>query len=87
MMLQFCSPSSISLYYFVLVARSRQTGRSYKSIHGDDVVLGVVVLRIVLVIVPGVAAILRHCFFRSWGTAAIIKLTELSRTKRPTSSL
>lgn len=87
MMLQFRSPTSISLYYFVLIARSRETGRSHKFIHGDDDVLGVVVLRIVLVIVPGVAAILRYCFFRSWGTAAIIKLTELSRTKRPTSSL
>ena len=91
MILQFRSPTSISLYYFVLVARSRQTGRSYKSIPGDDDddddVLGVVVLWIVLVIVLGVAAILRYCFFRSWGTAAIIKLTELSRTKRPTSSL
>lgn len=72
----------------MLVARSRQTGRSYKSIPGDDDdVLGVVVLWIVLVIVLGVAAILRYCFFRSWGTAAIIKLTELPRTKRPTSSL
>lgn len=73
----------------MLVARSRQTGRSYKSIPGDDVddVLGVVVLWIVLVFVLGVAAILRYCFFRSWGTAAIIKLTELSRTKRPTSSV
>lgn len=49
MMLQFCSPSSISLYYFVLVARSRQTGRSYNSIPGDDEVLMVVVLHIVLV--------------------------------------
>jgi len=62
MMLQFRSPTSISLYYFVLVARSRRTGRSYKSIPGDDDVLGVVVLRIVLVIVPGVAAILRYFF-------------------------
>ncbi len=87
MMLQFRSPTSISLYYFVLVARSRQTGRSYKSIPGDDDALGVVVLRIVLVIVPGVAAIWRYCFFHSWAPAANIKLTELSRTKRPTSSL
>jgi hypothetical protein len=79
MMLQFRSPTSISLYYFVLVARSRQTGRSYNSIPGDDEVLMVVVLQIVLVIVPGVSAILRYCFFRSWATAAIIKLTELSR--------
>jgi hypothetical protein len=87
MMLQFRSPTSINLNYFVLIARSRQIGRSHKFIHSDDDVLRVVVLRIVLVIVPGVAAILRYCFFRSWGTAAIIKLTELSRTKRPTSSL
>lgn len=79
MMLQFRSSTSISLYYFVLVARSRQTGRSYNSIPGDDEVLMVVVLQIVLVIVPGVSAILRYCFFRSWATAAIIKLTELSR--------
>lgn len=71
----------------MLVARFRHKGRSYKSIPVDDDVLGVVVLWIVLVIVLGVAAILRYCFFRSWGTAAIIKLTELSRTKRPTSSL
>jgi hypothetical protein len=63
MMLQFRSPTSISLYYFVLVARSRQTGRSYNSIPGDDEVLMVVVLQIVLVIVPGVSAILRYCFF------------------------
>jgi hypothetical protein len=28
MMLQFRSPTSISIYYFVLVARSRQRGRS-----------------------------------------------------------
>lgn len=62
MMLQFCSPTSISLYYFVLVARSRQTGRSYNSIPGDDEVLMVVVLQIVLVIVPGVSAILRLFF-------------------------
>jgi hypothetical protein len=46
MMLQFRSPTSISLYYFVLVARSRQTGRSYNSIPGDDEVLMVVVLRL-----------------------------------------
>jgi hypothetical protein len=87
MMLQFRSPTSRSLYYFVLVARSRQTGRSYKSIPGDDDVLVVVVLQIVLVIVSGVAAILRYCFYRSWATAAILKLTELSRTKLPTISL
>ena len=55
MMLQFRSPTSISLYYFVLVARSRQTGRSYKSIRGDDDdVLVVLALWIVLVIVLGV---------------------------------
>jgi hypothetical protein len=70
MMLQFSSPTSISLYYFVLIARSRQIGRSHKFIHGDDDVLGVVVLRIVLVIVPGVAAILRYCFLRSWGNSS-----------------
>ena len=63
MMLQFRSLTSISLYYFVLIARSRQIGRSHKFIHGDDDVLGVVVLRIVLVIVPGVAAISRYCFY------------------------
>jgi hypothetical protein len=51
------------LYCFVLVARSRQTGRSHKSIPGDEEVLVVVVLRNVLNIVPGVAAILRYCFF------------------------
>jgi hypothetical protein len=79
MMLQFRSRTSISLYYFVLVARSRQTGRSYNSLPGDDEVLMVVVLQIVLVIVPGVSAILRYCFFRSWATAAIIRLTEQSR--------
>ena len=71
----------------MLVARFRHKGRSYKSIPVDDDVLGVVVLRIVLIIVPGVAAILRYCLFSSWGTAAIIKLRELSGTKRPTSSL
>jgi hypothetical protein len=70
MMLQFRSPTSISLYYFVLVARSRQTGRSYKSIPGDGDVLGVVVLRIVLVIVLGVAAILRYCFFPFLGNGS-----------------
>jgi len=62
MMLQVRSPTSISLYYFVLVARSRQTGRSHKSIPGDEEVLVVVVLRNVLNIVPGVAVILRYCF-------------------------
>ena len=87
-MLQFRSPTSISQYYFVLIARSRQTGRSYKSIPGgDDDVLVVVVLRIVLVIVQGDPAILRYCFFDSWASTAIIKSTELSRTKRPSSSL
>jgi hypothetical protein len=60
MMLQFRFPSPIILYYFVLVARSRQTGRSYKSIPDDE---EVVVLRIVLDIVPGLAAILQCCFF------------------------
>ncbi len=64
-MLQFRFPTPIILYYFVLVARSRQIGRSYKSIPDDEEVLVVVVLRIVLDIVPGVAAILRCCFFRS----------------------
>ena len=70
MMLQFRSPTSISLYYFVLVARSRQTGRSHNSIPGDDEVLMVVVLQIVLVIVPGVSAILRYCFFPFLGNGS-----------------
>jgi hypothetical protein len=80
MMLQFRFPTPIILYYFVLFARSRQTGRSYKSIPDEEEVLVVVVLRIVLDIVPGVAAILQ-CFFRSWARAAIIRLTELTTTK------
>ena len=68
MMLQFRFPTSIILHYFVLVARSRQTGRNYKSIPGDEEVLVVVVLRIVLDIVPGVAAILR--FFSLLGKSS-----------------
>ena len=56
MMLQFCSPTSISPYYFVLVAHSRQTGRSYNSIPGDDVG-GVVV---VAVAASGVAIVAMH---------------------------
>jgi hypothetical protein len=47
----------------VLVARSREKRRSYKSIPDDEEVLVVVVLRIVLDIVPGLAAILQCCFF------------------------
>ncbi len=88
MMYQLRSPTSISpILLCACCSFSPDRSQLQKSIPGDDEVLVVVLLQIVLVIVPDVAAILRYCFFRSWAPAAIIKLTELSMTKRPTSSL